>query len=69
LDISCSITRLTGGAISDDKDADGLVLESRILDLRNVNIQDLLEPGTSRCLACGGVSNESADGANHDLPG
>jgi hypothetical protein len=60
---------LTGNTISDDKDADGLVPESGIFNSRNVDVQDLLEPGASRCLACGGMSNGYAGYTGDNLLG
>ena len=61
------IKKLTGYAVSDDKDADRLVLESGILNPRNVGVQDLPEPGTSRCLACGDMSDEYTDETGDNL--
>jgi hypothetical protein len=64
-----AIEGLTGNAIGDDKDADGLVAESGILNLRNVDIQNLPEFTADRCLACGGMSNVYADSVDDNLLG
>jgi hypothetical protein len=43
--------------------------ESRILNLRNVEIQNLPELAADRCLACGDMSNVYADSAECNLLG
>ena len=61
------IKELTGYAVGDDNDADRLVLESGILNPRNVGVQDLPEPATNRCLACGDMSDKYTNDTGDNL--
>jgi hypothetical protein len=52
------VKRLTWDTIRDNENADWLVIGRGFLDFRGVNIQDLPQPLSDRCLTCSGVSNK-----------
>ena len=60
--ITRSVKRLTGDTVRDDENADWLAIWGGTLNPRDINIQDLLQPGAGRSLTCSGVSNEQAKG-------